>query len=189
MLPGAELFEGIEHGVDPALVHEAASRAATALVRRGHAEADDALVERVLGLADAEGLEMLAELWSGAPADSLAGSVWRLYLLRTWIVQHPHQLSEEFRRGRALAPVANAVSGVAEPPSPSQMRALADAVLTGVVLGEYADTLFRAAAFVRVIAAARVGASYSDDVVAARLGTLAEQLHHAGRLELAGKLT
>lgn len=188
MLPGAELFDDIESGPDPAQLSEAATRAATALVRRGHQEADDALVQRVLSLADTEGLATLAELWSHAPADSLAGSVWRLYLLRTWVARNPRQLADDFARGRSQVPVADAMAGVAEPPTPDEMQALADNVLRGLVRGDYADTLFRAAAFVRVVAAGRLGASYADDVRAARLSTLAEQLHHAGRMELDGTL-
>lgn len=189
MLPGAELFDEIETGHDPARLSEAAARAATALVRRGHAEADDALVQRVLDLSDDEGLALLAELWAGAPADSLAGAVWRLYLLRAWINRQPRTLADEFARGRHQVPVAEAVSGVAEPPGVSEMRSLADAVLSGVVRGDFADTLFRAAAFVRVIAAGRLGSSYTRDVSAARLGVLADQLDRAGHLELAGQLS
>lgn len=189
MLPGADLFEELESGVDPGLVGEAASRAATALVRRGHDQADDALVARVVALADEEGLDTLAELWAGAPPDSLAGAVWRLYLVRTWVSRNPRQVSDEFAAGRHLVPVADAVSGVAEPPTPDEVTALADAVLRGVVRGDFADTLFRASAFVRVVAAGRLGATYAADVSAARLVLLADQLHRAGRLELAGDLT
>ncbi len=189
MLPGAELFDQIESGHDPTRLTEAAARAATALVRRGRAEADDELVQRVLDLSQDEGLELLAELWAGAPPDSLAGAVWRLYLLRAWINRQPRALADEFAQGRHRVPVAEAVSGVAEPPGPEEMRSLADAVLSGVVRGDFADTLFRAAAFVEVVAAGRLGASYALDVSAARLHTLADQLHQAGRLELAGQLT
>ncbi len=57
--------------------------------------------------------------------------------------------------GRALAPVAEAISGVEEPPGPDEVRALVDAVLSGVVTGDFADTLFRASAFARVAAAGR----------------------------------
>ena len=188
MLPGAELFEELDAGYDPAQLSEAATRAATALVRRGHAEADDALVNRVLELSEGDGLQLVAELWAGAPPDSLAGSLWRLYLLRAWIVRQPRTLADDFTRGRDRVPVSDAVAGVATPPDVEEMKRLADAVLRGVVQGDFADTLFRAAAFVKVVAAGRLGASYADDVGAARLGTLAEQLHHAGRLELRGEL-
>ncbi|RNL64194.1 hypothetical protein EFK50_06580 [Nocardioides marmoriginsengisoli] len=197
-LPGAGHFEAIEttaHGVDPAVLAEAAERAATALVRGARDQADSDLVSRVVHLADTEGLETLADLWAGAPSDSLAGALWRLYLLRTWVHADPRTAAQEFDRGRALAPVAEAISGVEEPPGADEVRSLVDAVLSGVVVGEFADTLFRAAAFARVTAAGRArtesdhGSSYQVDLSASRLLTLADQLHHAARLELEGRLT
>ena len=192
-LPGARHFEAIEGEVDPATLSEAADRAATALVRGARRAGDNELVARVVRLADTEGLETLAELWSGAAADSLAGTLWRLYLLRSWVYADPVTAAAEFDRGRRHVPVAEVVSGVVEPPGPDEVRALVDQVLGGVVRGDFADTLFRAAAFARVASAGRVddmtaGASYASDVSAARLLTLSEQLERAGRLELAGQL-
>ena len=66
-------------------------------------------------------------------------------------------------------------------------------MLRGVRVGDFADTLFRAAAFARVAAAGRAHrdhaeGSYDHDVSAARLLTMAEQLEAAGRLELDGRL-
>lgn len=197
-MPGAQAFEAIEGDVDPAALSEAADRAAHALVRGARTQADEALVDRVVHLADSEGLETLAELWSGAAADSLAGALWRLYLLRSWVYADPRTAAAEFDRGRAHVPVAEVISGVVEPPGPDEVRALVDEVLSGVVVGEFADTLFRAAAFARVAAAGRVhdvplvvpdgGSSYAADVSASRLITLADQLQHAARLELSGAL-
>lgn len=196
-LPGAGHFEAIEtngRGADPAVLSEAADRAAIALVRGARDQADTALVDRVVHLAETEGLETLAELWSGAPADSLAGALWRLYLLRSWVHADPATAAREFDRGRALAPVAEAISGVEQPPGPDEVRALVDAVLRGVVVGEFADTLFRASAFARVAAAGRAlegtetGATYANDLAASRLLGLADQLEHAARLELEGTL-
>ena len=197
-MPGAQAFEAIEGDVDPAALSEAADRAAHALVRGARDHADEALVARVVHLADSEGLETLAELWSGAPADSLAGALWRLYLLRSWVYADPRTAAAEFDRGRAHVPVAEVVSGVVEPPGPDEVRALVDQVLGGVVVGEFADTLFRAAAFARVAAAGRVhdepvsvvdgGSSYAADVSASRLLTLADQLERAAHLELSGSL-
>jgi hypothetical protein len=195
-LPGAQAFEAIEGDSDPALLSEAADRAAQALVRGTRDQTDEALVARVVHLADSEGLDTLAELWSNAPADSLAGALWRLYLLRTWVYAAPHTAAREFDRGRRHVPVSEVISGVVEPPGPDQVRALVDQVLSGVVVGEFADTLFRAAAFARVAAAGRVhddpqpdhDASYATDLSASRLVTLADQLEQAARLELAGAL-
>jgi len=196
-MPGAGRFEAIEttaHGADPAILAEAAERAATALVRGARDQADSELVSRVVHLADTEGLETLADLWAGAAADSLAGVLWRLYVLRAWVYADPQTAAREYDRGRALAPVAEAISGVEEPPGPDEVRALVDAVLSGVVVGDFADTLFRAAAFARVAAAGRAAtetaeeSSYHSDLAAARLLTLSEQLHKAARLELDGSL-
>ncbi len=84
-----------------------------------------------------------------------------------------------------------------EPPGPDEVRALVDEVLSGVVVGDFADTLFRASAFARVAAAGRVhgdrrepaaGSSYASDLSASRLLTFAEQLERAAHLELAGTL-
>lgn len=195
--PGAKHFEAIEGDVDPATLSEAADRAAAALVRGARDRADGALVARVVHLADSEGLETLAELWAGAPADSLAGSLWRLYLLRSWVYADPANAALEFDRGRPHVPVSEVISGVVEPPGPDEVRALVDEVLSGVVVGDFADTLFRAAAFARVAAAGRVhsspeatvtGSSYASDVSASRLLTLADQLDRAAHLELTGSL-
>jgi hypothetical protein len=197
-MPGAASFEAIEttdHGADPAVLAEAAERAAIALVRGARDRADEALVSRVVHLADTEGLETLADLWAGAPPDSLAGVLWRLYVLRSWVYADPQTAAREFDRGRALAPVSEVISGVQEPPGPAEVQALVDAVLGGVVIGDFADTVFRAAAFARVAAAGRAqtdavaGSSYDSDLAAARLLTLAEQLERAARLELDGKLS
>jgi hypothetical protein len=196
-MPGSSSFEAIEasaRATDPAVIAEAADRAAIALVRGARDQADEALVSRVVHLADTEGLETLADLWAGAPAESLAGVLWRLYVLRSWVYADPLTAAREFDRGRALAPVAESISGVEEPPGPAEVQALVDAVLGGVVVGDFADTIFRAAAFARVAAAGRAqadhddGSSYDSDLAAARLLTLADQLQRAGRLELEGKL-
>ena len=89
MTPGDRFFEAIEAGADPAAVAEAADRAATIIVR-GARDADQEVVgERLLHLAETEGIETIAEVWSGAPADSLAGCLWRLYLLRQWVYADP----------------------------------------------------------------------------------------------------
>jgi hypothetical protein len=175
---------------DPAARSEAADRAATLLVRGAHDNEDEAVVARVVALADTEGLETLADLWAGSPADSLAGCLWRLYLLRSWVYVDPEAAAREFDEGRRHTPVHEVVAGVVDPPGPDEVRRLVDLVLRGVARGDFADTLWRAAAFARVVAAGRAhlgpsrGASYDSDLSAAKLVTMAEQLEHAARLEM-----
>jgi hypothetical protein len=195
MLPGAARFEAITDDVDPALRTEAADRCATLLVRGARDTSDEQVVARVVHLADTEGLDTLADLWSGSPADSLAGCLWRLYLLRAWVHADPAAAAREFDAGRRLAPVHEVVAGVVDPPGPDEVRRLTDEVLRGVVQGDFADTLYRAAAFARVVTAGRAvaGAShastpYDSDLSASRLLTLAEQLERAAALEIEGRL-
>ena len=190
--PGAAFFEGIESGADPLVLGEAADRAATLLVRGAHDSDDEGVAERVLHLAETEGLETLAELWSGSPADSLAGSLWRLYLLRAWVHTDPVGAAREFEAGQATAQVARVVAGVADPPGPDELRHMVDEVLRGIADREYADVLLRAAAFARVVAAGRAALPHPPDgpstTDTARMLTLAEQLEHAGHLELRSAL-
>jgi hypothetical protein len=194
LLPGAAHFEATTGDVDPARHAEAADRCATLLVRGAHGTEDEAVVARVVHLADTEGLDTLADLWSGSPADSLAGCLWRLYLLRSWVYADPAGAAREFDAGRLHTPVHEVVAGVVDPPGPDEVRALTDQVLRGVVRGDFADTLYRAAAFARVVAAGRAqlgttgGASYASDLSASRLTTMAEQLEQAAMLELQGRL-
>lgn len=194
-LPGAQHFERNQGGSDPAEVRAAADRVATLLVRGPHDPDDASVVDRVVALADTAGLEELAELWANAAPDSLAGALWRLYLLRQWVHADPRGAAEEFERGRRARPVAEVIAGVAEPPGPDAVRAAVDAVLRGVVRGDFADTLFRAAAFAHVAATGRAVGAAPDgsadpgaDLSAAGLRTLGDQLAHCGRLELEGRL-
>jgi hypothetical protein len=193
--PGAAHFDALVGDEDPATRSEAADRCALLLVRGAHDPADEAVVERVMRLAETEGLDTLADLWAGAPPDSLAGCLWRLYLLRAWVYGDPDGAAREFDAGRRHTPVQVVVAGVVEPPGPDEVRHLADEVLRGVVRGDFADTLFRASAFSRVAASGRahLGSPHNDDrhasdLSAAKLLTMADQLEHAGHLELEGKL-
>ena len=70
MTPGALFFESMVGGADPQLVSEAADRAATLLVRGARTSEDDEVAQRLVHLAETEGLETLADVWSGSPADS-----------------------------------------------------------------------------------------------------------------------
>src|SRR5687768_17082962 len=114
MTPGPNFIEALVGGNDPALVAEAADRAATLLVRGARASGDAEIARRVTHLAETEGLETLADLWSGSPSDSLAGCLWRLYLLRSWVYTDPGLAAHQFEAGRSAAQIARVVAGVAE---------------------------------------------------------------------------
>lgn len=179
-----EFFDAYEGGADPAGLSEAGDLAAHVLVRGAD---DAALADRIVHLADTEGLEAVAEVWSRAPAETIAGCLWRLYLLRQWVHAAPVAAAREFDAGRVRAPLARVVAGVAEPPGPEQLKAMIDDVLRGIAVGDFADVLFRASAFARVVAAGRATEAVAETDVA-RMLALAEQLEAAGHLELADRL-
>jgi hypothetical protein len=188
LTPGDRFFEAIESEEDPTRVAEAADRAAVLLVRGARHAGDDQVADRVLHLADTEGIEAIAEVWAGRPADSVAGCLWRLYLLRSWVYADPVAVAREFDAGRSRAQVHDVVAGVADPPGPEELRAMVDQVLRGIVVSDFADVLLRAAAFARVVATGRAELDDADTVAAARIQQVADQLDHAARLELAGHL-
>lgn len=184
MLPGERTIETQAASVDPAELAEAADRAATLLVRGAHDSDDDAVADRLLHLADNEGIETIAEVWARAPGDSLAGCLWRLYVLRSWVYADPAGVTRQFEAGRLRAQVAQVVAGVADPPTPGDLKAMIDQVLRGIAEGDFADVLFRAAAFARVVAAGRAELPEVSDAEVSRMLGLAEQLEAAGHAEL-----
>lgn len=189
---GGEFFDAVEGGEDPALAREAGDLAATLLVRGARESEDTEVAERVVRLAETEGLETLADVWSGAPADTLAGCLWRLYVLRSWVHRVPVQAAAEYDAGCSRAQVAQVVAGVAEPPGPDELMAMVDEVLRGIARGDFAVTLLRAAAFARVVATGRAvleEGGAGDHQATARMLALSEQLEHAGHLELADNLS
>lgn len=190
-LPGRAIFDGLPAEDDPATRAENGARIARLLVAGARSSTDQHVVGRVVALADEHGLDLLAELWQDAPSDSLAGALWRLYLLRAGVRAAPVQVAREFEAGRRHAPVAEIVAGVVEPPGPDEVCELADAVLRGVVTGDLAVTLDRAAAFAHVVSIGRAHLVDSEDAVrqAARLVRTAEQLERAATLERLGTLS
>lgn len=192
-MPGAVHFEKIVGESDPTVRAEAADRSATLLVRGPRSPQEAVVVERIVHLVDTEGLEEIAELWSASAPESLAGSLWRLFLLRSWVYADPAAAARQFDEGRRHSPVREVVAGVPSPPGPDEVLALADKVLRGIRVGDYADTLFRAAAFAHLAASGRAHladdtSGPAGDLSASRLMTLAQQLEAAGHRELGGGL-
>ncbi|MCW2816303.1 MAG: hypothetical protein JWN84_3758 [Nocardioides sp.] len=184
----ASWFEDMEGGTDPALVSEAADRAAQLLVRGAAGSGDAGVAERLLHLADTEGIETIAEVWAGSHAESLAGCLWRLFVLRSWVHREPVRAAREYDAGRSRVPVSEVVAGVADPPGPDELRAMVDEVLRGIAHSDFADVLLRAAAFARVVATGRAVLAEPTHGEVRRMLVLAEQLQASARLELDGRL-
>ncbi|GEL95770.1 hypothetical protein [Cellulomonas composti] len=185
--------------LDPAVRRDVAHTTAAALVHQGRATADPDVVARLVALVETEGLDVVAAMWADSPAGSLPGALWRLYVLREWVRRDPATVADRYRLGVAAVPVHDVVAGVADAPGPADVRAVADAVLSGVYTGELDAALERAGAFCRVLAAgAAVDADHLDEVDpagatrqtrgAASLLRTAEELEHAATLWRAGRL-
>ncbi|MGO1318346.1 MAG: hypothetical protein ACTMIR_15115, partial [Cellulomonadaceae bacterium] len=158
MLDPAEAAE-LPGAVDPALRSEIAHATALALVADARAAEDPGVVTRLVRLVETEGLDVVAALWADSPATTLPGTLWRLYVLREWVRRDPDSVTLRYRLGVASAPVQEAVAGAAGT-SPEDMLRLADAVLSGVFVGDLAVAIERAAAFCRILA---TGAAFDAD--------------------------
>lgn len=183
---------------DPADRVAIAHATAAAVLRVGRGdEADPERTQRLIGLADNVGLDDIADLWRDAGPETLPGTLWSLYLLRTWVHRDGIEASRLFAAGRPIAEVSTAVAGVAEPPGPQEVAKLGDAVLTSAFDGDFAVALERAAAFCRVVAAGRV--HIADDTAddegtrQTRLAQgnlrMAEELERSARLWRSGQLS
>lgn len=185
--------------VDPATRAEVAHMTAEVIVHQGRASEDPQVVDRLVRLVEAEGLDTVAGLWADSPARTLPGALWRLYVLREWVRRDPGTVAERYRSGFVRAEVHDVVAGVATPPGPEDVSRLVDAVLSGVFGADLAVALERAAAFCRVLA---TGAAVDADVVedtdddlagqmtrgASGLVRTAEDLEEAARMWRAGNL-
>jgi len=189
MSPAAmEAFGG---AVDPMQEIEAAHQTAAVLVHAGRAANDPTVTARLVDLVEELGLSTVADLWAHRPARSLPGALWRLYVLREWVRRAPDEASLDYTAGVRFADVDHAVAGAAEPPGPSEVTTLADAILAGVFEGDLAVALERAAAFCRVVAAGRADRSEGEEAAtrAAHLLDTADDLTAAASLWRQGELS
>jgi len=189
---------------DPALRNELAHQTARAILARcqnipADQSVDTEVVRRLVGLVEHEGLETVSEIWASAEPVTLPGALWRLYLLREWVRLDPAAVGLRYRLGVEVAPVAAAVVGMAESPTPADLLQLADQVLSGFFTGDLALALDRASAFCRILAS---GAAFDADArdatdqaaanritrTAANLQRTAEELHQAAVKARAGTL-
>jgi hypothetical protein len=190
-LPGAALFAALPDHNDPGDMTAVGHRVANLLVGGRDAAGfahDDGLAERVVHLADEDGLGTIAELWLHAPANTLAGSLWRLYLLRTWVHRQPDDAAREFAAGKAFTPVDEMLAGVVDPPGPDEVKYLLDTVVRGIVSANLDVTLDRASAFARVVSVGRAHLDSGDPVSAAKLLDMSTDLRRAAELERRGEL-
>ncbi|MGO1545637.1 MAG: DNA-directed RNA polymerase subunit beta [Gulosibacter sp.] len=147
-----QAFDSFVGGDDPANASRLARNTAQALLHRVREADDPAVIDRTVGYARTNGLADLAELWSSANPHSLAGSLWRLYLVHEAIAQDPETSSYVYRQGAAIDNSINhIVAGAMEPTGPLEIRSLTEQIFRGAFSGDFEDALDRAAAFCAVM--------------------------------------
>ncbi|MDO5662225.1 MAG: hypothetical protein Q4G40_05990 [Brachybacterium sp.] len=175
---------------DPQATADLAHRSADALLAGVRADTDPGIVDRVVRLARTDGLEDLAELWSGAPAVSLPGALWRLYVLHSWAHRDAHDVVRRYREGSRTVPGLRYLAGLSEPPDVDGVRRSVDEILRGVFTGDLAVALGRAAAVMMLCAygTAHLDSEEGLTAQAGRLLSTGEELAAAARAEEAGAL-
>lgn len=183
-------LEGLSSGSDPFEAAEAAHRTAAVLVARSRAADDPELTGRLIGLVHEVGLSTLAQMWADRPARTLPGALWRLYLLHEWVERRPDEVGRALMAGSVHAEVYRVIAGVAEPPQPTDLRAMTTQILTGVYTADLATALDRAAAFCHVTAAGLADLAENTDAVqrGARLQDTARDLQACASLWRLGSL-
>ncbi|MGK9146323.1 DNA-directed RNA polymerase subunit beta [Plantibacter flavus] len=188
------MLEAIQGGLDPAEETRIAHETAVALLARVRENPDPAVVDRLVNYTDEHGIDAIAELWSHASPRSLPGAMWRIYLLRLLIRQDPVGTSYSFQRGTELIPTVDPViAGAADPTGPEEITVLADQILRGLYVGDFAIALERAASFCRINAVGCSALADDRDAVdpsdaarlttkAARFSTIADELAGCAKL-------
>jgi hypothetical protein len=161
---------------------------------------DPEVVDRLVAFTDAHGIDALAELWSRSNARSLPGALWRIYLIRLLIRQDAEGTAYLFQRGtEVLGSIDAVVAGAPDPRGPAEIRELADRILRGLLVGDFAVALDGAAAFCGVAAAGAASVADDRDVLdperaselttrALRFTRTAEELTACARLWRSGSL-
>ena len=193
-------FDTFIGGEDPAQILRVAHDTAHALVDRARESTDPAVLDRLVAYTDEHGIDALAELWARSSPRTLPGALWRIYLMRVLIRQDPTGMAFLFQRGtEVLQTIDVVVAGAPLPTGPDEIIALADQILRGLFVGDFAVALERAAAFCRVSAAGATSVADDTELInpvrateltsrASRLTQTAGEFNACARLHRSGQL-
>lgn len=116
-------FDNLVAQADPAEQARVAHATASALLERARTDITGESAERMIAFAAERGIDDIAELWANAPARSLPGALWRLYLLQVSIRDDAGMTALLYERGRVELRSADAViAGAPAPASPRSSR-------------------------------------------------------------------
>lgn len=173
----------IEGGADPQKISEMSHTSAAVLLNRVHHTQNPEIVERVLTIVENEGVEIIADLWSKSDAETLPGMLWRLYMLRMSLRNHSEIYAQYWRLGEPLTTSASAIAGISNLPTGDDIVSLADSILSGAFIGDFAVALERSSAFTSIIAEGMRHAAHSINKQSATANTkTARLLHNAANL-------
>lgn len=102
----AEQAENIPGAEDGARSSEVAHLVAQTLV--GIEKDTDQNVQHLRELLESGGVDTVSELWSASPANTLPGTLWRLYLVYQWYLRDPKLVNERFRQGLSTLEIGEA---------------------------------------------------------------------------------
>lgn len=179
-------LDRVEGGVDPEAAFTAAYESARVLVSYGRDTQDPDVHARLMRLVETEGIEIVANLWAHTSAASLPGALWRLYVVREWIVRSDAEVARLYNRGLEASEVNHAVAGVPPLHGPDEVRATIDQIFGGVFTGDIDVAFDRSAALIRVVLA---GADdRTEGIDRDKLETTASDLELAAHRHRAGAL-
>ena len=102
----AEQAENIPGAEDGARSSEVAHLVAQTLL--GIEKDTDQNVQHLRELLESGGVDTVSELWSASPANTLPGTLWRLYLVYQWYLRDPKLVNERFQLGLSALEIGEA---------------------------------------------------------------------------------
>ena len=172
---------------DPMAQLHAAHETAAVLLGFGRAGGDPEVTQRLVSVVEEVGITTLADLWATRPARSLPGVLYRLYIMREWVLADLDAATREYAAGVHYSEPNHAVAGV-DPTGPQEVRTVIDDILRGAFDGDFGIAMERAAAFARVVSAGRDFLRTGDQQRPGQLMAFAEDLAASARLWRSGKL-
>lgn len=151
-----------------------ASDTAAMLVRNPSSNSSEVL-QRLKRFVDAEGLDVLAELWSQSDVGSLPRALWRLFQIRERIVDAPHEVGQLVQRGLdSLDTIDPVIVAAEQPVTADSVRLIINQILDGSFAESLAEALERASSLSRLVADGLLHFPFdSDDEHQAALNSLA----------------
>lgn len=131
--------ENLPGDEDPAEYSEVAHTAAQMLL--GVAPPEDMRRRPdLLSAIEAEGVDLVAELFAKSPADTLPGVLWRLYLIQQWMHRDEPRVQQVWQEGAAFATRKSEVP-TRPLPDPCSVLGRIDQLLNGVFKADFAQLL------------------------------------------------